>query len=74
METDSSPTQRPLIGESLKVYDDCNWFVGLVIALRPQTPKHIRGSWSHYIDTSEPVDDSCVTMTSKTIGIYGILI
>jgi hypothetical protein len=28
----------------------------LVIALRPQTPKHIRGGWSHYIDTSEPVD------------------
>jgi hypothetical protein len=31
------------------------WF-GLVIALRPQTPKHIRGGWSHYTDTSEPVD------------------
>jgi hypothetical protein len=30
--------------------------LGLVIALRPQTPKHIRGSWSHYTDTSEPVD------------------
>jgi hypothetical protein len=29
---------------------------GLVIALRPQTPKHIRGGWSHYTDTSEPVD------------------
>jgi hypothetical protein len=28
--------------------------VGLVIALRPQTLKHIRGS--HYTDTSEPVD------------------
>jgi hypothetical protein len=27
--------------------------VGLVIALRPQTPKHIRGGWSHYTDTSE---------------------
>jgi hypothetical protein len=27
-----------------------------VIALRPQTPKHIRGGWSHYTDTSEPVD------------------
>jgi hypothetical protein len=22
------------------------WF-GLVVALRPQTPKHIRGGWSH---------------------------
>jgi hypothetical protein len=31
------------------------WF-GLVIALRPQTLKHIRGGWSHYTDTSEPVD------------------
>jgi hypothetical protein len=30
--------------------------VGLVIALRPQTPKNIRGGWSHYTDTSEPVD------------------
>jgi hypothetical protein len=28
----------------------------LVIALRPQTPKHIRGGWSHSTDTSEPVD------------------
>jgi hypothetical protein len=28
----------------------------LVIALRPQTPKHIRGGWSHYTDTSKPVD------------------
>jgi hypothetical protein len=27
-----------------------------VIALRPQTPKHIRGGWSHYTDTSKPVD------------------
>jgi hypothetical protein len=29
---------------------------GFVIALRPQTPKRIRGGWSHYTDTSEPVD------------------
>jgi hypothetical protein len=28
----------------------------LVIALRPQTPKHTNGGWSHYSDTSEPVD------------------
>jgi hypothetical protein len=28
----------------------------LVIALQPQTPKHIRGGWSRYTDTSEPVD------------------
>jgi hypothetical protein len=32
------------------------WLVGLVIALRPQIPKQIRGGWSHYTDTSEPVD------------------
>jgi hypothetical protein len=35
------------------------WFgLVLVIALHPQTPKHIRGAWSHYdyTDTSEPVD------------------
>jgi hypothetical protein len=30
--------------------------VDLVIALRPQTPKNVRGGWSHYTDTSEPVD------------------
>jgi hypothetical protein len=30
--------------------------VGKVIALRPQTPKHIRGAWSHYTNTSEPVE------------------
>jgi hypothetical protein len=29
---------------------------GFVIAVRPQTPKHIREGWSHYTDTSEPVD------------------
>jgi hypothetical protein len=28
----------------------------LVIVLRPQTPKHIRGGWSHYTDASKPVD------------------
>jgi hypothetical protein len=32
------------------------WLVGLVIALCPQTRQHIRGGWSHYTDTSEPVD------------------
>jgi hypothetical protein len=30
-------------------------FLGLVIALLPQTPKHIRGGWSHYTDISELV-------------------
>jgi hypothetical protein len=34
----------------------------LVIALRPQTPKHIRGGWSHYTDTSEPVDGGVGTL------------
>jgi hypothetical protein len=29
---------------------------GFVIDLRPQTTKHVRGGWSHYTDTSEPVD------------------
>jgi hypothetical protein len=33
-----------------------------VIALRPQTPKHIRGGWSHYTDTSEPVDGGVRTL------------
>jgi hypothetical protein len=28
----------------------------MVIALRPRIPKHIRDSWSHYTDTSQPVD------------------
>jgi hypothetical protein len=28
----------------------------MVIVVRPQTPKHVRGGWSHYTDTSEPVD------------------
>jgi hypothetical protein len=28
----------------------------LVIVLRPQTPKHIMGGWSHYTYTSKPVD------------------
>jgi hypothetical protein len=32
----------------------------LVIALRPQTPKRIRGGWSHFSDTSEPVDGNGV--------------
>jgi hypothetical protein len=27
----------------------------LVTALHPQTPKHIRGGWSRYTDTSEPL-------------------
>jgi hypothetical protein len=42
-----------------------SWLV-LVVALRPQTPKHIRGGWSHYTDTSEPVDGG-VLWTTRTI-------
>jgi hypothetical protein len=41
--------------------------VTLVVALRPQTPKHIRGGWSHYIDTSEPVDGGVQLWTTRTI-------
>jgi hypothetical protein len=37
------------------------WF-GFVIALRPQPPKRIRGGWSHYTDTSEPVDGGVGTL------------
>jgi hypothetical protein len=37
------------------VLSTTNWLF-LVIALRQQTPHHIRGGWSHYTDTSEPVD------------------
>jgi hypothetical protein len=33
------------------VVSDC-----LVITLLQQTPKHIKGGWSHYTNTSEPVD------------------
>jgi hypothetical protein len=40
--------------------------IGLVIALSPQTPKLIRGGWSHYTDTSEPVDGG-VLWTTRTI-------
>jgi hypothetical protein len=36
-------------------WKNSRWLV-LVIALRPHTPKHINGGWSHYTDTSEPVD------------------
>jgi hypothetical protein len=47
-------------GESFLFGEECEregWLmVGLVIALRPQTSKHIRCVWSHYTDTSEPVD------------------
>jgi hypothetical protein len=39
-----------------------------VIAFRPQT-QHIRGGWSHYTDTSEPVDgkgaQNMVTVQSR---------
>jgi hypothetical protein len=41
--------------------------VGLVVALPPQRPKHIRGGWSHYTDTSEPVDGGVQLWTTRTI-------
>jgi hypothetical protein len=44
-------TQAKLI-----LFKEMDGLVGLVIALCPQNPKHIRGGWSHYTDTSEPVD------------------
>jgi hypothetical protein len=27
-----------------------------MVVLRPHTPTHIRGGWSHYTDKSEPVE------------------
>jgi hypothetical protein len=45
------------------------WFWGLVIALRPHTPKHIRGDWSHYIDTSEPVDGNGAQNTQNMVTV-----
>jgi hypothetical protein len=27
-----------------------------MVALHPHTPKHIRDGWSHYTDTSKPVE------------------
>jgi hypothetical protein len=37
--------------------DNVGFFsVGFGYCFTPQTPKHIRGGWSHYTDTSEPVD------------------
>jgi hypothetical protein len=41
---------------------------GLVIALRPQTPKDIRGSWSHYTDTSEPSGNGVQDMVTVQSG------
>jgi hypothetical protein len=38
------------------------WLVGLVVALHPQTPKHNRGGWSHYADTSEPDDGNWLAL------------
>jgi hypothetical protein len=40
-----------------------------MVALRPHKPKHIRGSWSHYTDTSKPDDgygaQNMVTVQSR---------
>jgi hypothetical protein len=32
---------------------DKKFFLVVVIALRPQIPKHIKSDWSHYTDTSK---------------------
>jgi hypothetical protein len=42
--------------ESSKGSNSGFWVWVFDIALRPQTPKHTRGGWSHYTDTSEPVN------------------
>jgi hypothetical protein len=42
----------------------------LVVALLPQTPKHIRGGWSHYTDTSEPVDGNWDQNISGIKGVH----
>jgi hypothetical protein len=31
------------------------WKKERMVTLRPHTPEHIRGGWSNYTDTSEPV-------------------
>jgi hypothetical protein len=49
------------------------WFgLVLVVALRPQTPKHFRGGWSHYTDSSEPVDGRVGTLS--ILGAAGHII
>jgi hypothetical protein len=47
---------RRFIHSKKKMPFEVCWLGGLVIALRQQTLKHISGGWSHYTDTSEPVD------------------
>jgi hypothetical protein len=42
--------------------------IGLVIALCPQTPKHIRGGWSHYTDISEPDGNGVQNMVTVQSG------
>jgi hypothetical protein len=49
-------TANPPCDELYRQNCKCKELVWFGIALRPQTPKHIRGGWSHYTDTSEPVD------------------
>jgi hypothetical protein len=51
-----------MVAEPFLAFDTSDLRFGLVIALRPQTPKHIRGGWSHYTDTSEPVDGGVGTL------------
>jgi hypothetical protein len=43
--------------------------IQIQIQIRSQTPKHVRGGWSHYTDTSEPVDgNGAQTMVTVQSG------
>jgi hypothetical protein len=53
-----TPLRRLSMRLTVKHTETTSSLVGLVIALDPQTPKHIRGGWSHYTNTSEPVDSN----------------
>jgi hypothetical protein len=44
-------------------------FQGLVIALHPQTQKHIRGGWSRYTDTSEPDSNGAQNIVTVQSGV-----
>jgi hypothetical protein len=58
----AAAASAPVVGEvrrfAVGTGQHCGCWFGLVIALHLQTPKHIRGGWSRYTDTSEPVDSN----------------
>jgi hypothetical protein len=66
--THTTCISHPTMGASLQYAQvktcSCTYthMLGFVIALRPQTPKHIRGGWSRYTDISEPVDGGVGTL------------